>query len=82
MWGHRANVSRRAASLNMKARSGGDPSKLEGPRSSNRPLSRSLMAEAIGNAGMCLFNFFNSATKPADTTFSVVCGNSMHRVFH
>lgn len=79
MCGHVANVSRLAASLNMRTRSAGPPSNVR-PRS--RPFSRSLMADAIGKAGMCLFCFINSATKPEQVSFNELCGNSKHIVFH
>lgn len=79
MCGHFEKVSRRVASLNINALSVGSPSN---GRPGNRPFSRSLMAEAIGNAGIYRLNLFNSVTNPEHTSFKELCGNSKHTVFH
>lgn len=81
MCGHLEKVSRRAASLNMRAL----PLSVvvsSKTRPGSRPFSRSLIADAIDRAGMCLFCFFNSLTSPANTSFNEVCGSSRHIVFH
>lgn len=79
MWGHLENVSLRAASLYINTLSV-TPASITRPGS--RPLSRSLIAEAIGNAGMCLFCFFKSTTKFEHTSFNAACDNCKHIVFH
>lgn len=79
MCGHFEKVSRRVASLNINALSAGPPSN---GRPGNRPFNRSLMAEAIGNAGIYLLNLFNSVTNPEHTSFRELCDSSKHTVFH
>lgn len=79
MCGHLENVSLRAASLYIKTLSA---VVLSITILGSRPFNRSLIAEAIGNAGMCLLCFFKSITKFEHTSFSAPCDSSKHIVFH
>lgn len=79
MCGHLEKVSRRTASLHIKALSTDPPSNA---MAGSRPFNRSFMEDAIGNAGIYLFNLFNSITNPEHTSFRERRGNSRHTVFH